>query len=120
MNGGYILLDLSNYDLSQSLDTDHLDEANELTKDEYDKLISLFKYSQKSGKPILVKTGLLYDGNENLTFYIRNYTFGTFTGNEALIFTYTKSTDNDTNVYVALFKYSDGKYYLMVTDEYLL
>lgn len=71
-NGGYVILDLTDYDLSQDIDDSDeasLGDANELTEDVYNELLSKIKYASNSGKPLMVVVKEIYDDATPLAYF---------------------------------------------------
>lgn len=108
MNGGYALIDLSKYDLTYDVDeASALENANELSKEEFDELILKFKNAKNNGKPIVVKTEGLYDESSlGGTFFIGNC----YITSALVAFAYNDINDNALR-YIAIFKH-DNKYYI--------
>ena len=113
LNGGYILLDLTKYVLENEV-TDAVDigDAVELTKDEFDNLKKVFDTSLNTGKPIVAKTGKLYDSTfQKGIMFVGNV----YNDDDVIAFGYDDFVDAK-RLYIAIFKY-DSKYYIAVVDS---
>ena len=111
-----IILDFSSYDISNNIASESdLDDAQEITKDEYDNFIALINKAIADNKPIYYKIGDtgLYDRSDMAGFFVAS--MYDFDGYVFAIPYHDFSSGSFANMCVAITTYND-KYYVICAD----
>ena len=113
MTGGYILLDLTKYNLEDLISSvDDLSEDYEISKDDFDAIMKKCKLSYNTAKPLFIKANQLYDNSSQKNVNTSNI----FYDIDICVIPYINMASSETNMFIHLKKY-DGKYYIFVSNE---
>lgn len=116
MTGGYILLDLTKYNLESDISAlADLNEDNQITKDEFDTIMKKCKLSFDTAKPLHIKTNTLYDNNSQKNINALNIYYD----DDVCIIPYIDISDSNLNIadmYIHIKKYNNN-YYVFATSS---